>query len=127
MREWEPLLLPLGPSDIEFPFEFDHVVCRSSIPCACDYSLIESANPNQNLHCHMEYGQFNSPFGIVDPPHSCDFLDIEFPLDEAILESMTMVSISWEELHRGLCFLPFWGTFQVDYRIESWPNPSNGI
>jgi hypothetical protein len=59
----------------------------------------------------MEYGQFYFPFGTVDPPHSHDFLDIKLPLDEAIVEAMTMVSISWEYLHRGLCFLPFWETF----------------
>jgi hypothetical protein len=62
----------------------------------------------------MEYGQFTSPFGIVDP---ClhDFSYFEFPLDEAILEAMSTVSIPRENLHCGLCFLPFWDTFQVYY------------
>jgi hypothetical protein len=59
----------------------------------------------------MEYGQFTSPFGTVNPPCSRDFSDIEFSLDEAILEAMTIVSIPWEDLHLGLCFLPFWETF----------------
>jgi hypothetical protein len=127
MGAWEPLLPPLGLSDLEFPFESDLIVCRSSSPCACDSSLIDSASPGQNLHRHMEYGQFTSPFGTVDPPRSCDFLDIEFPSDEAILEAMTMVSIPWEDLHRGLCFLPFWETFQVDYRRDSWSEPSSGL
>jgi hypothetical protein len=59
----------------------------------------------------MEYGQFSLPFGTVDPPHSHYFSDIEFPLDEAILEAINMVSIMWEDLHHGFCFLPFWETF----------------
>jgi hypothetical protein len=59
----------------------------------------------------MEYGQFDSPFGTVDPPHSCDFLDIELPSNEVILESMSMDFILWEDLHHCLCFIPFWDTF----------------
>jgi hypothetical protein len=74
----------------------------------------------------MEYGQFTSQFGTVDP-HLCDFSDFELPSDEAILESMTTVSIPWEDLHRGLCFLPFCETFQVDYRRDSWSEPSSGL
>jgi len=93
MREWEHFLHPLGLSDIEFPFESDLVVCRSSSPCACYYLLIDSSSLGQNLHCHMEYGPFASPFGTVNPPRLTDLSDFEFPFDEAILESMTMVSI----------------------------------
>jgi hypothetical protein len=39
------------------------------------------------------------PFGC-----SCDLLDIEFPLDEAILEAMTMVDIPLEDMHHQLSF-----------------------
>jgi hypothetical protein len=127
MGAWYPLLPPLGPSDLESPSESDLTVCRSSSPRACDSSLIDSASPGQNLHRHMEYGQFVSPFGTVDPPHLRDFSYFELPLDEAILEAMTMVSTLWEDLHRGFCFLPFWETFQVDYRRDSWLEPSNGL
>jgi hypothetical protein len=67
MGEWEPLLPPLGQSDLEYPSELDVVVCRSSSPHSCDSSLIDSVSPGQSLHCHMEYDQFTSPFGIVDP------------------------------------------------------------
>jgi hypothetical protein len=74
----------------------------------------------------MEYGQFTSPFGTVDP-RLRDFSDFELPSDEAILEAMTMVSIPREDLHRGLCFLPFWETFQVDSRRESWSKPSSRL
>jgi hypothetical protein len=74
----------------------------------------------------MEYGQFTSPFGIVDP-HLRDFSYFEFTLDEVILEAMTMVSIPQEDLHCGLCFLPFWDTFQVDYRRDSWSQPNNKL
>jgi hypothetical protein len=55
----------------------------------------------------MKYGQFSSPFGIVDPPHLRDLSYFEFSLYEAILGAMSMVCISWEELSHGLCFLPF--------------------
>jgi hypothetical protein len=41
----------------------------------------------------MEYGQFASPFGTVNPPRLTDLSNFEFPFDEAILEAMTMVSI----------------------------------
>jgi hypothetical protein len=119
MEEWEPLLPPLGPSDLESLFESDLTVCRSSIPFACDSSLIDYASPGQNLHNHMEYDQFASPFGTIEPPHSCNFSDFEFPSDEAILEDMTTVLIPWEDLQNGLCFLHFWETFQVDYRRYS--------
>jgi hypothetical protein len=126
MGAWEPLIPPLDPSGLEYPFEYDLIVCRSSSPGACDSSLIDSASPCQNLHLHMEYGQFTSPFGTVDP-RLRDFSDFELPSDEAILEAMTMISIPQEELHCGLCFLPFWETSQVDYRRDSWSEPSNGL
>jgi hypothetical protein len=74
----------------------------------------------------MEYDQFTSPFGTVNPC-LCDFLDFEFPSDEAILEAMTTVSILWEDLHHGLCFLPFWETFQVDYKRDSWSKTGSGL
>ena len=74
----------------------------------------------------MEYGQFTSPFGIVDP-RLHDFSNFELPLDEAILEAMTTVSIPQEDLHHGLCFLPFWETSQGDYRRDSWSEPSSGL
>lgn len=53
---WEPFLPSLGQGDLEFPFDSDLIVCRSSNPSACDSSLIDSTNPDQNLHRHMEYG-----------------------------------------------------------------------
>jgi hypothetical protein len=126
MGAWEALLPSLGPSGLEYPSESDIIVCRSSSPHAHDSLLIDSASPSQNFHRHMEYGQFTSPFGTVSP-HLRDFSYFELPLDEAILESMTMVSIQQEDLHRGLCFLPFWETFQVDYRRDSWSEPSSGL
>jgi hypothetical protein len=124
--ECEPLLPPLILSDLESPSESDLIFCRSSSARACDYLLIDSTSPSQSLHHHMEYGQFNSPFGNVDP-HLHDFLDFELPSDEAILEDMTTVSIPGEDLHRGLCFLPFCETFQVDYRRDSWFEPGSGL
>jgi hypothetical protein len=111
MGEWEPLLPPFGLSDLEFPFEFDLIVCRSPIPRAFDSSPLESYSPGQNLHLHMEYGHFSSTFGTVDPPRSRDFSYFELPSDETILESMTTVSIPWEDLHHGFCFIPFGETF----------------
>jgi hypothetical protein len=118
MGAWEPLFPPLGPSRLEYPSESNLIVCRSSSPRACDSSLIDFSSSGSNLHRHMEYVQFTSPFGTVDP-HLCDFSYFEFPSDEAILEAMTTVSISREDLHRGWCFLPFWETFQIDYRRDS--------
>jgi hypothetical protein len=111
IQQWETLLPPLGPTNLEFPFVPNLFVCRSSSPCACDSPLIDSANSSQNLHHHMEYGQFASPLGTINPPRSRDFLDVELPSDEAILEAMTTNYILWEDLHCGLCFLPFWETF----------------
>jgi hypothetical protein len=119
IRAWAALLPSLGPSGLEYPSEFDLIVCRSSSPRARDSSLIDSASPGQNFHHHMEYGQFTSSFGIVDP-HLHYFSDFEFPSDEDILEAMNTVSIPREDLHRGLCFLPFWETFQIYYRRDSW-------
>jgi hypothetical protein len=118
MGAWEPLLPSLGTSDFESPSESDLVVCRSSSSCTSDSSLIDSTSPSQNLHLHMEYGQFTSPFGIVDP-HLHDFLYFELPSDDAILEAMSKDSILWEDLHHGLCFLPLWETSQVDYQRDS--------
>jgi len=46
MGSWDPLLPPLGPTDIGFPFDSDLAICRSSSPCACESSLIDSTNPN---------------------------------------------------------------------------------
>jgi hypothetical protein len=114
MGAWEPLLPPLGPSGLEYPSESDLIVSRSSSPHDRDSSLIDSASPGQNLDCHMEYGQFTSPFGTVDP-HLCDFSYFELLSDEVVLEAMTRISILQEDLHCGLRFLPFWETSQVDY------------
>jgi hypothetical protein len=113
MGAWEPLLPPLGPGDLESPSESDLIVCRTSIPRACDSSLISSSSPGQSLHRHMEYGQFTSPFGTVDP-RLCDFLDFELPSDEAILEAMTTVSIPREDLQR-------------DSQRDSWYETSSGL
>jgi hypothetical protein len=93
MGEWGSLIHPLCVSYLEFPFESYLIVCRSSSPCVCDSSLIDSSNPGQNLHPHMEYRQFASPFGTVDPPRLSDLSYLEFPSDEVILEAMTMVYI----------------------------------
>jgi hypothetical protein len=81
---------PLGLSDLEFPFESDLIVCRSSSPCACVDRLFQSW-----LEPSSSYGicQFSSPFGTVDPLCLSDLSYFEFPSDEAILEAMTMVSI----------------------------------
>jgi hypothetical protein len=126
MGAWEPLLPPLGPSGLEYLFESDLVVSRFSSPHDHDSLLIDSASPGQNLHCHMEYGQFTSPVGTVDP-RLRDFSDFEVPSDEAILEAMTMISIPREDLHCGLCFLPFWETSQADYRRDSSYEPSSRL
>jgi hypothetical protein len=122
MGAWEPLLPPLGPSGLEYPSESDLVVSRSSSPRDRDSLLIDSASPGQNLHYHMEYGQFTSPFGTINP-RLRDFSYFELPSDEAILEAITTVSILQDDLHHGLCFLPFWETSQVDYRRDSWSVP----
>jgi hypothetical protein len=45
MGAWEPLLPSLGPNGIEYPYESDIVVCRSSSPRDRDSSLIDSASP----------------------------------------------------------------------------------
>jgi hypothetical protein len=126
MGTWEPLFPPLSPSELEYLSNSDLVLSRSSSPHDHDSSLINSASPGQNLHHHIKYGQFTSPFGTVDP-RLCDFLEFEFPLDEAILEAMTTVSIPQEDLYHGLCFLPFRETSQVDYRRDSWSEPNNGL
>jgi hypothetical protein len=106
MGAWEPLLPPLGPSGLEYPSESDLVVSRSSSPRDRDSSRIDYASTSQNLHRHMEYGQFTSPFGTVDP-RLHDFLDFELPSDEAILEAMTTVSISRRTYTVVFVFFPF--------------------
>jgi hypothetical protein len=111
MGEGDPLLPPLGPSDLESSSESDLIICRYSSPLSCDSPLIDSASLGHNFHHHMEYSQFVFPFGTINPPRLSYFLDFELPLDEAILEAMTMVSTPWEDLLCGLCFLPFWETF----------------
>jgi hypothetical protein len=126
MGAWERLLPPLGPNGLEYLSEFDLIVSRSSSPHDHDSLLIDFVSPSQNLHHHMEYGHFTSPIGTIDP-RLHDFSDFELPSDKAILEAMTTVSIPWEDLYRGLCFLPFWETSQVDYRRDSWSNPSSGL
>jgi hypothetical protein len=88
MGEIEILLSPIGLRDCEFPFESDLIVCRSSSPSSYDSLIIESANSDQNIHPHMEYGQSTSPIWVVNPPSSHDFLDVEFPSYEAILEAI---------------------------------------
>jgi hypothetical protein len=61
----------------------------------------------------MEYGQFTFPFGTVDPPHLRDFSYFEFPSDEAILESMTTVSICGKTYTVVCVFFPFGRLFRL--------------
>jgi hypothetical protein len=70
MGACEPLLLPLGPSDLKFPFDSDLTICRSSSLFSCDSLLIDSTSPGHNLHHYMEYGKFSLTFGNFDPPCS---------------------------------------------------------
>ena len=42
----------------------------------------------------------------VESSHSHDFLDDVFPSDEAILEAMSGIEQTWEELHHRSYFLP---------------------
>jgi len=46
---------------------------------------------SQQLHHHIECDQPTPPTWVVDSLCSHDFLDIEFPLDESILEVMSSV------------------------------------
>jgi hypothetical protein len=61
---------------------------------------------DQKIHHYMEYDQFTSPIWAINPPSSHDFLDVEFPSDEAILESMIKFERSWEYMHHRSFFLP---------------------
>jgi hypothetical protein len=93
----------------------------------CESLLIDSSISDQNLHHYMEYDQFTSPIWVINPPSSHDFLDVEFPSDEAILEAMTMDDRPWEDMHHILFFLPKLETLEVDYQRNPWPEPSNGL
>jgi len=77
MRAREPLISPIVLSDLEFPLEYIIIVCEALI-----FGICESLSPS--LH---------------------DFLNVDFDFDEAILESMTTDSQSWEEMHHRFLFL----------------------
>jgi len=50
----------------------------------------------QNFHQLMEYVPFTSPISTINPPSSHYFLDVEFPFDKAILETMNKYEKTWE-------------------------------
>jgi hypothetical protein len=52
----------------------------------------------QQLHPHMECDQPTPPIWVVDSPSSHDFLDIEFPSEEAILEVMASIENPKDEV-----------------------------
>jgi hypothetical protein len=83
----EPLLYPIGPRDLEFPLESDLTICETSSPDIC-----ESSSPN--VH---------------------DLLDVKFPLNEVILETLIMDGLPWEYMHRILFFLPELENLSIDY------------
>jgi hypothetical protein len=89
--------------------------------------MIDSASSGKNLHHYMEYDQFTLPTWVVNPPGSHDFLDVEFPSDEAILEAMSTDGIPWEYMHHKLFFLLKLETLQDDYQRNHCLEPSNGL
>jgi hypothetical protein len=61
----------------------------------------------------MEYDPFTSPIWVFNPPNSPDFLDIEFPSNEAILEAMIESKGPREYMHHISFFLHKLETFEV--------------
>jgi len=78
MGACEPLLYPIGPSNLEFPLEYDLTICETS-----SLGICESSSPS--LH---------------------DFLDAKFLSDEAILEAIITYGRTWEDMHRTFFILP---------------------
>jgi hypothetical protein len=72
MEAWEPLLSHLGLRYFEFPLESNITICETPSTGIC-----ESLSPS-----------------------SRDFLDVELPLDKAIIEAMITDGRSWEDIHR---------------------------
>jgi hypothetical protein len=60
---------------------------------------------DQNLQQDVGHDHNNFPIWVVNPPNSHDFLDIEWPLDEVILEVMSMVNKTREDMHRQSFFI----------------------
>jgi hypothetical protein len=65
-----------------------------------------SVDTSQHLHPHMEFDQPTPPTWVFDSLRSHDFLDIEFPSDEAILEVMASIDKPREDEHHRESILP---------------------
>jgi hypothetical protein len=86
MGACDPLLSPIGLSNLAFPLEFDLTIGETSSHGMC-------------------------------APSSPDFLDVELPSNEAILEAMIIDFIPPPELE----------SLQMTYQRIPWPNLSNGL
>jgi hypothetical protein len=55
----------------------------------------------------VKYDQSLQPSQATPPlPNSRDFLDVEFPANEAIMEVMTLPNEPWNDMHHHALFLP---------------------
>jgi hypothetical protein len=91
------------PSEVE---SFRESMSLSVVDISYHEIQLAPTDVDQILHHDVEYDKFTFPFWAFNPPHSHDFLDIDFPLYEAILESMNMDSGPWEYIHHLSFFLP---------------------
>jgi hypothetical protein len=80
----------------------------SLTPIEVAYQVIQSAStgPDSNSLHDVESDQYPKPCWTNTPlPDSNDFLDLELPSDEAIMEIMVSPDMPWEDLHHRAFFL----------------------
>ena len=84
---------------------------------ACDPSLLPFVMRDCVFHLESDLAICKTSSPGICVPSSPDFMDVELPLDEAILEAMIM----------DFQPLPKLENLRVGYRRNPWPEPSHGL
>ena len=65
---------------------------------------------------------FSLPSWLGSPPPSFDYLLNNFPLDESIIEVMSLEELPWKYHHHQSSFLPYLTTFETHIKSRISPN-----
>ena len=90
----DPWILPT-PSTLSDPVETNVLLPAAMISYQANLKNVAEPSPSSYV----------LPAWAVQSSHAHDYLDMVFPLDEAIIEAMSGVEPPWEELHHSSYFL----------------------
>jgi hypothetical protein len=100
----DPWILPSPSTMMDETGHPDMSMPLSSIEVA--YSLVQQASANPDLTLAQELDPLLEPIWAQGSLANVDSLELVLPLDEAVIEEMTISDKPWEDLHHKSYFLP---------------------